>query len=327
MNPHILIIEDEREIAELVELSLARAHFTARIAPTAEQARQLLARERFDLLLLDVGLPDDGKRRVPGLRRQEVADLAGVSLDYYTRLERGRVQGASDSVLMALAEALRLNDVERVYLLALAHTPAVLQEASQSDAASVRTVLDHVTTPAMAGTVTQDVIAANLMGRALYARFYETMEQPNLARFAFLGEAAPEFYGRHLAEAQLTSAAMLRMELARHPGDERLTALIAELEASSESFRTAWARQEVHEHRTGVKTFHHHAVGDISLAYHLLIVPGTPGAGVTVYNPIAGTDAERQLDALRQWALAQDFARTAPEPDVVSPEARTTGWS
>lgn len=293
----------------------------------SSEVRDFLTSRRARLSPADVGLPDDGERRVPGLRRQEVADLAGVSLDYYTRLERGRIQGASDSVLTALSEALQLDDVERAYLLALAHAPAVAQEAPQPDATSVRTVLAHVTTPALAVTVAQDLIAASLMGRALYTRVYETMEHPNLARFAFVGEAAAEFYGPYLTEAQLTSAAMLRMESARHPGNERLTALIADLEADSESFRAAWSRQEVHEHRTGVKTFHHHIVGDISLAYNLLTVPGASGVGVTVYSPVPGTDAEHRLETLRQWALTQEFARTAPEPVVASPAARTTGWS
>ena len=156
-----------------------------------------LTSRRARLTPRDVGLPDLGEdRRVPGLRRQEVAALAGVSPDYYTRLERGRIRGASDSVLNALARALRLDDVERAYLFALAHGGQDTPEP-RDPAPSLRAVLAHVAAPALATTAAQDIIGANLLGRALYDAVYREYpgRTPNLARFAFTGSAAPEFYG------------------------------------------------------------------------------------------------------------------------------------
>ncbi len=256
-----------------------------------------LTSRRARLTPRDVGLPDLGEdRRVPGLRRQEVAALAGVSPDYYTRLERGRIRGASDSVLNALARALRLDDVERAYLFALAHVAA----------------------PALATTAAQDIIGANLLGRALYDAVYREYpgRTPNLARFAFTGSAAPEFYGEHRGRAQVIIAAMLRMESARHPADPALAAVVAELTEDSEDFRTAWGRHDVHEHRSGTKTYHHPAVGDLPLTYDVLTLPGVPGTGVTVYGPQAGTGAQERLTALARWARSQDFAATGRFPSL-----------
>ena len=277
-----------------------------------------LTSRRARLTPRDVGLPDLGEdRRVPGLRRQEVAALAGVSPDYYTRLERGRIRGASDSVLNALARALRLDDVERAYLFALAHGGPDTPEP-RDPAPSLRAALAHVAAPALATTAAQDIIGANLLGRALYDAVYREYpgRTPNLARFAFTGSAAPEFYGEHRGRAQVIIAAMLRMESARHPADPALAAVVAELTEDSEDFRTAWGRHDVHEHRSGTKTYHHPAVGDLPLTYDVLTLPGVPGTGVTVYGPPAGTDAHERLAALADWARTQDFAATGRFPSL-----------
>lgn len=277
-----------------------------------------LTSRRARLTPRDVGLPDLGEdRRVPGLRRQEVAALAGVNPDYYTRLERGRIRGASDSVLNALARALRLDDVERAYLFALAHGGQDTPEP-RDPAPSLRAVLAHVAAPALATTAAQDIIGANLLGRALYDAVYREYpgRTPNLARFAFTGAAAPEFYGGRRDRAQVIIAAMLRMESARHPADPALAAVVAELTEDSEDFRTAWGRHDVHEHRSGTKTYHHPAVGDLPLTYDVLTLPGVPGTGVTVYGPQAGTDAHERLAALADWARSQDFAATGRFPSL-----------
>ena len=277
-----------------------------------------LTSRRARLTPRDVGLPDLGEdRRVPGLRRQEVAALAGVSPDYYTRLERGRIRGASDSVLNALARALRLDDVERAYLFALAHGGQDTPEP-RDPAPSLRAVLAHVAAPALATTAAQDIIGANLLGRALYDAVYREYpgQTPNLARFAFTGAAAPEFYGGRRDRAQMIIAAMLRMESARHPADPALAAVVAELTEDSEDFRPAWERHDVHEHRSGTKTYHHPAVGDLPLTYDVLTLPGVPGTGVTVYGPQAGTDAQERLVALADWARSQDFAATGRFPSL-----------
>lgn len=301
-----------------------------------DQVRDFLTSRRARLTPAQVGLAaDDGERRVPGLRRSEVAGLAGVSPDYYTRLERGRLQGASDSVLASLSRALRLDDVERAYLFALAHGPLVPEagpgEPGESSTALIASVLGFVTTPAAAISASQDIVAVNPLGRALYSAVYDAMEHdamehPNLARFAFCrrwDEASAALYGEHLGEARLLTAAMMRMEAARHPGDGRLAALIAELAEASGSFREAWAHQEVHEHRSGVKVFRHDVVGELELTYTVLTVPSVTGVNVTVYGPVPGTAAVGRLAALEEWARARglDDGRFARQrSDVPDPQ-------
>ena len=285
-------------------------------ADAANEVRGFLTSRRARLSPEQVGLTAGGERRVPGLRREEVAQLAGVSPDYYTRLERGRIQGASDSVLTALSEALRLDDVERAYLFALAHGPLAAEpvpreQREQSGTASVGSILQYVTTPGLAVSVSQDIMAANLLGRALYSSAYDAMERPNLARLAFehqWDEVAGAFYGENLEQARSLIAAMMRMEAARQPGADDLISLIKELEQTSADFRDAWARQEVHEHRSGTKVFRHNVVGELELSYNVLTAPGVPGIGVTVYGPVPGTDAAERLAALEEWARTQDFA-------------------
>ena len=206
---------------------------------------------------------------------------------------------------------------ERAYLFALAHGGPDTPEP-RDPAPSLRAALAHVAAPALATTAAQDIIGANLLGRALYDAVYREYpgRTPNLARFAFTGSAAPEFYGGRWDRAQVIIAAMLRMESARHPADPALAAVVAELTEDSEDFRTAWGRHDVHEHRSGTKTYHHPAVGDLPLTYDVLTLPGVPGTGVTVYGPQAGTDAHERLAALADWARTQDFAATGRFPSL-----------
>ena len=198
---------------------------------TKDEVREFLISRRAHLTPEQAGLPDfGGERRVPGLRREEVAMLAGVSLDYYTRLERGQIRGASESVLHAIARALQLNDVEREYLLDLARTAAATSAARSrpparpSVRASVQRVLDNLAVPAVVFNAQQDLIASNLMGRALFWPHFEA-ERPNLARFIFLDPRARDYYVDWPLARSMT-AAMLRLEAGRDPLNRALTALM-----------------------------------------------------------------------------------------------------
>ena len=241
--------------------------------------------------------------------------LAGVSLDYYTRLERGNIRGASDSVLDAIARALQLNDPEREYLFDLAgtapgstgHSP---RPAPQAVRASVQRVLDHMHVPAIVYNAKQDIVAANLMGRALYAPLFETGPTPNIARFIFLDPRAQDFYV-DWGLARRTVAAMIRLEAGRDPLNEELTALIGELSTLSPHFRSDWAGHDVHEHRHGVKSLRHPAVGVVEVSFDVFEMPGEAGLQIVTYSVPAGSDSADQFALLATWganheAEAQD---------------------
>lgn len=274
---------------------------------TKDEIRDFLTSRRANVTLAQVGLPDFGdERRVPGLRREEVAQLAGVTVDYYTRLERGNIQGASDSVLNALARALQLTDVEREHLFALAR-PVSLRER-QAPAKSVRPtlqrMLDSFTGPAVIYDVTQEIVAANVLGRALFSPLYES-GRPNMARFAFLDSRAPEFYQDWLLVCSMT-AATLRLEVGRDPLNEELTALIGELSTRSPQFRRDWADNDVHEHRTGTKGYRHPAVGELALQFDNLEAPGEPGLQILTYTAEPGSASAEKLVLLASWAASHD---------------------
>jgi transcriptional regulator with XRE-family HTH domain len=191
-----------------------------------DELREFLISRRANLTPAQAGLPDfGGERRVPGLRREEVAMLADVSLDYYTQLERGNIRGASESVLNAIARALQLNDTEREHLFDLARTTPAAPAArrrkppARSVRASVRRVLDNMAVPAVVYNAQQDLIAADLMGRAVFCQHFEA-DWPNLAWFIFLDPRARDFYADWPLARSLT-AAMLRFEAGRDPLNPR----------------------------------------------------------------------------------------------------------
>ncbi|MGW0201484.1 helix-turn-helix domain-containing protein [Nonomuraea sp. NPDC003201] len=264
-----------------------------------DEVREFLISRRAHVTLEQAGLPDfGGERRVPGLRREEVAMLAGVSVDYYTQLERGKIRGASESVLNAVARALQLDDVEREYLFDLARptptTPAARsrRRAGPSVRASVQRVLDKLAVPAVVVNAQQDLIAANLMGRALFAPHFEA-EEPNLARFIFLDPRARDFYvDRPLARSM--TAAMLRLEAGRDPLNQELTALIGELSTLSPQFRADWAERDVHEHRTGRKVYRHPDAGE-------------PGLSICAFSVEEGSPSADRFALLSSWAATQGF--------------------
>lgn len=281
--------------------------------------REFLISRRARLTPERAGIPVYGKndRRVPGLRREEVAMLAGVSIDYYTRLERGNLGGASDSVLDALARALKLDDVECAHLFALARAVAPHSSSSTGNGASpppdgiqpsMQRVLDAMDTPAIVHNARQDLVAANRLGRALYAPHFDTDRRPpNMARFVFLDPRARDYYV-DWPLARRTTAAMMRLEAGRSPLDEELTALIGELSARSTAFAQDWARHNVHSHRTGTKSFRHPDVGLVEVNFDVLeptgedrlwivtytVEPATPSADAfALLGTLTATDADR----------------------------------
>lgn len=279
-----------------------------------EAVRDYLMSRRANLTPEDARLPRyDDDRRVPGLRREEVAMLAGVSVDYYTKLERGNVQGASANVLDAIARALQLDDIERRHLFDLAGVaPTAATEAQvpapSSVPPSVQRVLASMTIPAIAYNTRQDVVAANLAGRAMFEWMLEA-DRPNLAQFIFLDSRAPQFYGDWPLACSLT-AAMLRYEAGRDPLNEDITALVGDLSTRSPQFRSHWADRDVHEHRSGTKTYHHHELGQLQLTYDVLEQPGAPHISITTFSPEPGSPTADKIAMLASWAADHHQAET-----------------
>jgi transcriptional regulator with XRE-family HTH domain len=296
----------------------------------AEDVREFLTSRRAKITPDQAGLPAyGGNRRVKGLRREEVAMLAGLSVDYYTRLERGNLSGASDSVLEALARALQLDDAETSHLYDLARAadvaPRVRRRSSPTTVRpSLQRVIDAiVTAPAWVRNDRGDVLAANQLGRALYLDLMaEPVQPPNNSRFTFLNPKAREFYA-NWEQAADDIVAILRQAAGRNPYDKDLTDLVGELSTQSEEFRTRWARHDVRYHRTGRKRVHHPVVGDLDLAFEALELPGEPGLRVNVYTADPGTPSEDALKLLASWAATREAetARTAAEAD---PSAAST---
>ena len=262
-----------------------------------------------------------GTRRVPGLRRQEVAMLAGLSVEYLTRLERGNAQGVSDSVLDALARALQLDEAESSHLFDLARAARGSRREARRQPqsrvrASVRRILDSMTTtPAFVRNGRLDILASNALGRALYAPVFDDTGRPaNLARFCFLDPRAFELYPSW-DDAADTSVALLRTEAGRDPYNKDLTNLVGELATRSDAFRTRWARHDVRLHRTGLKHFRHPVVGELALAFDAMELPADPGLTLTAYSAEPGTPAEEKLRLLASWAATVEQKEPTPVAD------------
>ncbi|WP_436535728.1 helix-turn-helix domain-containing protein [Actinoplanes sp. HUAS TT8] len=251
-------------------------------------------------------------RRVPGLRRSEVADLAGVSVEYYAQLERGNLAGASDSVLDALGRALRLDEAEQQHLADLARAAGPGARARRKPPAQqirpgVARVLELMTeVPAFVGNGRGDVLAGNPLMRALYAPMFERHDRPaNHARFAFLDPRARDFW-RDWDRIASDTVAMLRTEAGRDPYDKALTDLVGELSTRSEDFRARWAAHDVRLHRTGVKQFRHPVVGDLDLNFETLQLTADPGLSMTLLSAPAGSAGDDALRLLSSWAATRD---------------------
>lgn len=276
--------------------------------------REFLTSRRARIAPDQAGLPAyGGNRRVPGLRREEVALLSGVSVDYYTRLERGDLSGVSDAVLDALARALQLDHAEEAHLrdLARAANASPLARAPRKRATgdtlrpSIQRLLDAITdAPAIIRNQYYDYVAANRLGRALYAPVFAE-PAPNSARFAFFNPAAPDFYPDWDQVVQEFVAAM-RGDAGRNPFDKRLSDLVGELSTRSETFRTLWAAHNVRYHRTGVKRIHHPVAGDLELTYEAFELPADPGLQLSTFTAEPGSPSEDALKLLASWAATAD---------------------
>ena len=279
------------------------------------EIRKFLTTRRAKLTPTQAGLPSyGGRRRVPGLRREEVALLAGISIEYYTRLERGNARGASDEVLEALARALQLDEVERAHLIDLVRTANAARRARrQATPQRVRPRVQHLL-DSMTGTAAflrngrLDVLSANQLGYALYApAFLDPARPVNLARFIFLDRRSTEFYGDWdgIAHAAVGS---LRAEAGRDPFDRALTDLVGELSVRSQEFWVRWAAHDVDYHRSGTQPFHHPLVGDLTLDYDVLELPADPGQTIVAYTAEPDSPARHALDLLASWASTPDQA-------------------
>jgi len=282
------------------------------------EIRDFLISRRARITPEQAGLPAyGGNRRVSGLRREEVAMLAGVSVDYYIRMERGNARGVSDSVLDNLARALHLDEAERAHLYDLARgashgARAPRRPARQQVRPAVQRLLDAMTmAPVYVRNGRMDVLAANRLGRALFAPLFGSPAKPtNLARFIFLDPAAPEFYQEWDRLASDT-VALLRADAGRNPTDRGLSDLIGELSTRSDIFRVRWADHNVRQHRSGIKHFHHPVVGDISLAYESLELVADPGLVLNGYSAEPGSASQDALNLLASWAATADQEQQA----------------
>jgi transcriptional regulator with XRE-family HTH domain len=285
------------------------------------EVREFLTSRRAKVSPAQAGLPTIGRRRVPGLRRSEVAALAGMSVEYYARLERGSLAGVSAGVLDAVARVLRLDDAERVHLLRLAHEAdgrnAILRPRRRTKQWTVRRSLqwslDAITTvPAIVGNNRLDLLAANHLGRAMYCDVYsDPTSPPNFARHTFLDTAARRFYPDWGLAADM-AVANLRTAAAKDPHDKALHDLVGELSTRSDEFRRRWGAHNVRTHGTGVKHFHHHIVGDLELAYESMDLRAEPDLTMTIYAAEPDSPSAHALTVLASWAATSNDAHAEP---------------
>jgi hypothetical protein len=271
--------------------------------------REFLTTRRGRVTPAEVGLPPQGtRRRVKGLRREEVALLAGVSPEYYVRLERGQATGPSPGVVDAVAGVLGLDEDERTHLdrLLAALTPEARRRnrvaATDPVTAGVRVLLgslDHL--PAVVFNGRLDMLAVNALGRALYAPVYDLPGRPNSARFLFLDEPRARDLFPEWDRLASETVAILRIEAGRHPDDPELIELIGQLSTRSHAFRTRWAANDVRAHRGGTKIFRHPLIGQVTLPFENLHVDAVTGQVLTVFTPQPGTSEADAIRLLASW--------------------------
>lgn len=275
---------------------------------TETEIREFLTTRRAKLTPEQAGLPTFGRqRRVTGLRREEVALLAGISVEYYTRLERGNARGVSDGVLDSICDALQLNDAERDHLDHLARTanaerPPRRAATPQKVRPSIARIVDAMT--GVAATVRNsrlDLLYANELGQALFSELFRDPRGANLARFVFLDPRSHLFWP-DWERAASDMVAVLHAEAGRNPYDRGLSDLIGELSTRSEDFRLRWAAHDVKNHRSGVKELHHPLVGDLTLTFEALDLPADPGLALGTYVAEPGTVSEERFAKLARWA-------------------------
>ncbi|AUY51041.1 helix-turn-helix transcriptional regulator [Streptomyces sp. CB01881] len=271
----------------------------------------------------EVGLPSHGRRRVQGLRREEVAQLAGVSVDYYIRLEQGRGGSASDAVLDAVARVLGLDDVEAAHLRSLTRPSrtAAVPRGRQQVREGTRLLLDLMPgVPAFVLGRRMDVLAWNALGDAVHGFSARPSGEANAARHAFLDPAAREFYPQWEAVAAET-VAYLRLDAGRHPDDARLAALVGELSVRSEEFRRLWADHQVRQKTHGVKLIRHPLVGELDFGYETLAVNGSADQLLVVFTARPGSPTAQKLALLASWTAEGAPAESAPAEGAPEREA------
>jgi transcriptional regulator with XRE-family HTH domain len=278
------------------------------------EVREFLMSRRAKLTPEQVGLPAGPNRRVAGLRRTEVAVLAGVSVEYYAKLERGAIAGASASVLESVSTALQLDDTERAHLFDLARAADGIPTSGRP---RKRITRQAATRPSLSWTLEsitggiafvrnqyQDLLATNALGRAFYSPLIgDGGRTPNLARFQFLDPAAREFYPDWDRFAEMC-VAIMRAEAGRNLHDRAMQDLVGELSTQSEIFRRLWGAHDVRTHGTGTKRFAHPVVGELTLAYEEFALTGEPGLVMLVYTAEPGSPSAERLALLASWAAS-----------------------
>ena len=296
------------------------------------QIREFLSTRRARISPEQAGLPVYGRdrRRVLGLRREEVALLAGISSEYYTRLERGNATGVSASVIDGIAHALQLDEAERAHLLDLIRTasttrPPRRRPARQRVRSGVQRVLDSMSgTPAFVLNARLDILTANELGFALYSPIYaDPVSPPNNARLIFLDPHATAFW-RDWDKAANDTVALLRAEAGRDPYDRGLSDLIGELSTRSDEFRGRWAAHHVRIHTTGVKLIHHPVVGDLELPFESFPLAADPGQSMLTYTAEPGSPSQDALSLLASWATSNAHHSNASEHDNDQQDQQTT---
>jgi transcriptional regulator with XRE-family HTH domain len=277
-----------------------------------DDLREFLTSRRERITPEQAGLPDfGGRRRVKGLRREEVAMVAGMSTEYYTRLERGNAAGVSDSVLDGVSRALQLDDAERAHLFDLARTAndgLSLQRARATPRAqqikpALQQMIDAMAqVPVFVQNRRLDAVATNALGQALFSEMFVDPQRPvNAVRFVFLDPRAQSFYRDWESQTRYL-VALLRAEAGRSPYDRVLTDLVGELSTRSDLFRKLWASHDVREHRTGLKTIHHPVVGDLDLTFETMELTSHQGLQLLAFSADPGSPSHDGLRLLASWA-------------------------
>lgn len=289
-----------------------------------DELRDFLLTRRGRITPDQAGIASTGSRRVPGLRREEVAILAGVSVDYYTRLEKGKVTNPSDSVLEAVSRVLALDEAEHTHLLDLVRSGrrparATSRPGGPAPRPSLQWMVDAMSdAAALVASPFLDVVAMNHLARGLYSPMLDHHlgdTRPNFARFAFLDPASRDLYPDWTGAARV-AVAQLRLAAGRHPRSRALSALVGDLATQSAEFRTLWAAHEVRLHVAGTKRFTHPAVGALELSYHTVDLPSDPGHALTIYNAVPGSPSADALRLLSAWtATRASAAAPRSQPD------------
>ena len=279
------------------------------------EVREFLMSRRARLTPEQAGLAGGSNRRVAGLRRSEVAVLADVSVEYYAKLERGAIAGASSAVLEAVARALRLDDTERAHLFDLARAadgipasgrPRKRATAQSGTRLSLQWALNAITDGvAFVRDPYQNLLATNALGRAFYSPVIgDGGRTPNLARFQFLDPASRDFYPDWELFGEMCVWVM-RAEAGRDPHDRTMQDLVGELSTRSEIFRSLWGAHNVRTHGAGTKRFHHPVAGELTLAYEELAITAEPGLVLLVYTAEPGSPSAERLRLLASWGASE----------------------